>query len=276
MELLNRHAYLGPLRAVILDWAGTAVDYGSFAPTAVFLRLFESQGVKISVEDARSGMGLMKKDHLRAIFSLPSVAQAWQAVHGASPAESDIEQMFRDFVPLQLSVLKDYAEPIPGLLETVKDCHRRGIKIGSTTGYLRAMMEILAPEAAARGYRPDSLVCPDEVPSGRPAPWMCYQNAMNLGVYPPAALVKVGDTPVDIEEGLNAGFWTVGVTLTGSLTGLSETEVNALLPPQRAAAHERAAEPLYAAGAHYVIEGVWELPSVLEQIQKGLSHGEQP
>ena len=64
MEFIFRRTYRGPVKAVILDWAGTAVDYGSFAPTAVFLRLFESRNVKITAADARSGMGLMKKDHI--------------------------------------------------------------------------------------------------------------------------------------------------------------------------------------------------------------------
>ena len=71
MDFLYQRSYRGPIEAVILDWAGTTVDYGSFAPTAVFLRLFESQGIHITAEDARSGMGLMKKDHLRTILSRP-------------------------------------------------------------------------------------------------------------------------------------------------------------------------------------------------------------
>lgn len=276
MNILHRRAYRGPIRAVLLDWAGTAVDYGSFAPVAVFVCLFETRGLSLAIEDARSGMGLMKKDHLRTILTRPAVAALWQSVHGAPPSEDDVEDLFQNFIPLQMAVLREYAEPIPGLLETVAECRRRGIKLGSTTGYLRAMMEILAPAAAARGYRPDSLVCPDEVPAGRPAPWMCFQNAMNLGVYPMSAIVKVGDTPMDIEEGLNAGMWTVGVTLTGSLTGLTESEVKALSPAAREAAHERAAEQLYQAGAHFVIEGIWDLPAALEAIQRYLSYGEQP
>lgn len=276
MNFLYRRTYRGPLQAVILDWAGTAVDYGSFAPTAVFLRLFESQGVSITAEDARSGMGLMKKDHLRTILSRPSVAQAWEAAHGLPPTEADLDHLFENFVPMQMSVLTEYAEPIPGLLKTVADLRSRNIKIGSTTGYLRSMMDILAPKAREYGYEPDCIVCPDEVPAGRPAPWMCYQNAMNLGVYPMDAMVKVGDTPVDVEEGLNAGMWTVGLSLTGNLLGLSEAEIQGLPPQEREAKNQVATARLYQAGAHYVIAGIWDLPKVVEQIQERLAHGEQP
>lgn len=276
MQSIVRRAYRGPIRAVILDWAGTAVDYGSWAPVAVFLRLFEQHGVTITPEDARAGMGLMKKDHLRAILDRPAVAAAWRSIYGAPPAEHDIENLFAQFIPLQLSVVRDYAAPIPGLLDALAVLRKRGIKIGSTTGYLRAMMDILAPAAAAHGYLPDSIVCPDDVPAGRPAPWMCFENAMQLGVYPMAALVKVGDTPVDIEEGLNAGMWTVGVTLTGSLLGLTGAGVAALAPQERADAHARIGAQLSAAGAHLVIEGVWDLPRAIDAIEERIQRGETP
>ena len=270
MDFRYRRSYRGPIKAVVLDWAGTAVDYGSFAPTAVFLRLFESQGVQITPRDARSGMGLMKKDHLRIILSRPSVAGAWESAHGAPHSEADIDNLFENFVSMQRSVLTEYADPIPGLLEVLKDLRQRGIKIGSTTGYVRSMMEVLAPKARENGYAPDCIVCPDDVPAGRPYPWMCYQNAIQFGVYPMQAMLKVGDTLVDIEEGLNAGMWTVGLSQTGNLLGSSEAEVNALSPEKREAANQKVAAQLYQAGAHYVIDGIWDLPTALEYIEERL------
>jgi phosphonoacetaldehyde hydrolase len=276
MDFIYQRSYRGSLKAVILDWAGTAVDYGSFAPTAVFLRLFESQGVTITPDDARSGMGLMKKDHLRTILARPSVADAWKASHGASPSENDIENLFNNFVPMQLEVLTEYATPIPGLLDVVEEIRSRDLKIGSTTGYIRSMMDILAPKAKENGYEPDCIVCPDEVPAGRPYPWMCYQNAMQLGVHPMHAMVKVGDTLVDVEEGLNAGMWTVGLSLTGNLLGLNEENFNKLSSEEQDEARERIESQLYQAGAHYVIDGIWDLPDVLEDIDFRLMSGEQP
>jgi phosphonoacetaldehyde hydrolase len=276
MDFVYKRAYRGPLKAVILDWAGTAVDYGSFAPTAVFLRLFESLNVKITAEDARSGMGLMKKDHLRTILARPSVAEAWEAAHGKPASEDDIDNLFNNFVPLQISVLKEFAEPIPGLLDVVHKLRDREMKIGTTTGYLRQMMEVLAPKAKENGYEPDCIVCPDEVPAGRPYPWMCYENAIRMGVYPMQAIVKVGDTLVDIEEGLNAGMWTVGLSLTGNLLGLSEVEVEALPTEERSRACKRIESQFYHAGAHYVINGIWDLPDVLDNIEFRLTQGEQP
>jgi phosphonoacetaldehyde hydrolase len=276
MDFIFQRSYRGPLKAVILDWAGTAVDYGSFAPTAVFLRLFESRGLRITADDARSGMGLMKKDHLRTILARPAVAEAWKVEHGTSASEADIDYLFNDFVPMQTSVLKEFAEPIPGLLNVVKELREQDMKIGTTTGYLRSMMEVLAPQAKKNGYVPDCIVCPDEVPAGRPYPWMCYENAIQLGVFPMQAMVKVGDTLVDIEEGLNAGMWTVGLSLTGNLLGLNHAEVKALSKIEKKEARNRIEGQLYQGGAHYVIDGIWDLLKVLEDINFRQAQGERP
>jgi phosphonoacetaldehyde hydrolase len=105
---------------------------------------------------------------------------------------------------------------------------------------------------------------------------MCYENAIRLGVFPMQAMVKVGDTLVDVEEGLNAGMWTVGLSLTGNLLGLKEEEVEALSPQERDEALTRIEAQLYQTGAHYVIDGIWDLPDVLDDIEFRLAHGEQP
>lgn len=276
MDHDNRYAYRGPIKAVVLDWAGTTVDYGSWAPTAVFMRLFLDQGVVIGTEDARTGMGLMKKDHLEAILARPAVAKAWRKEHGVPASDADVDNLFHNFVPMQISILKEYAQPIPGLSDVIAALHGRNIKIGSTTGYTREMMDILASEAEKRGYTPDCIVCPDEVPAGRPYPWMCYQNAIQLGVFPMQAMAKVGDTLVDIDEGKNAGMWTVGLSLTGNLLGLSEAEVNGLSSEKRDSMKGKIEQQLYHAGAHVVIDGIWDLPSALDDIESRIVHGEHP
>jgi len=276
MEFVYHNNYQGPVKAVILDWAGTAVDYGSFAPTAVFLKLFESQGVKISAEDARSGMGLMKKDHLQTIFKQPGVAQAWLDEHGKPVSESDIDLLFNNFVPMQIAVLQDYADPIPGLMDVLKELRERKIKIGSTTGYTRMMMDVLTPVASQKGFTPDSIVCPDEVPAGRPYPWMCYQNAIRMDVFPMQAMVKVGDTIIDMEEGANAGMWTVGLTLTGNLLGKTEAEVKSMSEGELDEVRKKIEPQLFDAGAHYVVDGIWALPEVIKDIESRLKSGEKP
>ena len=103
---------------------------------------------------------------------------------------------------------------------------------------------------------------------------MCYQNAIRLNVFPMQAMVKVGDTVVDIEEGLNAGMWTVGISLTGNLLGLTESQVNALPSEERESARKRIEAQLYQAGAHVVIDGIWDLPRAINEIEYRLTDGE--
>lgn len=276
MEFIFRRSYRGPLKAVILDWAGTTVDYGCFAPVVVFLEVFKRRGIAINVQQARGPMGLAKQDHIRAIARMPPVAEQWAAVHGQPCAEPDIEAMFQDFVPAQSACLSDYADLIPGTLEAIADFRARGLKIGSTTGYSRQMMEVLLPEARRRGYVPDTWVCPSDVPAGRPAPWMCFQNAMNLQCYPLAAFVKIGDTIPDIEEGLNAGMWSIGVAKSGNEIGLSEQDLAALDPAVLAARLQAVYQRMYQAGAHYVVDTLAAVPALLDAIESRLRQGEQP
>ncbi|HMR63037.1 MAG TPA: phosphonoacetaldehyde hydrolase, partial [Anaerolineae bacterium] len=232
MTFVFKRTYRGPLQAVIFDWAGTTVDYGSRAPAMVFVEVFRRQGVEISFEEARGPMGMAKRDHIKQLTELAPIALRWQAVNGRLPTEADIEAMYEAFIPLQVEALADYAELIPGTLAGVADCRRRGMAIGANTGYNREMVEVLAAEARKQGYAPDSIVCADDVPSGRPAPWMALRNAQELGVYPLEAIVKVDDTVPGLEAGLNAGMWTIGIAKTGNELGLSRSEVEALEPEE--------------------------------------------
>lgn len=264
------------LRAVILDWAGTTVDHGCFAPAAVFQRVLAARGVALSVAEARGPMGLMKRDHLRALLALPSITRQWEQAHGRAWTEADVDALFADFVPQQLAVLADYATPIPGAVETVAAFRARGLRVGATTGYTRAMMEVLAPLAAAHGYAPEVWVAADDVPAARPAPWMLYRNLEQLGVYPSSHAVKIGDTVPDIAEGRNAGAWTVAITLTGNEIGLTAAEAAALPRAEREARLAAADERLRAAGAHYVVESLAACLPALEAIDLRLARGERP
>lgn len=276
MDFVFQRTYRGPLKAVILDWAGTTMDYGCFAPAVVFIEVYKRRQVPITIEQARKPMGAHKKVHIREISQIDEVAQTWREVHKRPCSEEDVERMFQDFVPLQLACLKDYADLIPGTREAIRDFRRRGLKIGSTTGYTSEMMDILYKEAKDRGYEPDSSVCATQVPAGRPAPWMCLQNAMNLQIYPMEAFVKVGDTLPDIAEGLNAGMWSVGLALTGNEFGMTEQEIAVMDPAVRERKRRQAYTRMLQAGAHYVVDGIADVPPLLDEINARLARGERP
>lgn len=276
MEFYFQRSYRGRLKAILLDWAGTTMDYGCYAPAVVFVQVYERKGVPISMNEARAPMGAHKKVHIRKISQQDAVRERWQQVHGRAPNEDDVEAMFQDFVPLQMNVLAGYADLIPGTLDAVNEFRGRGLKIGSTTGYTREMMDLLQNEAAKRGYIPDSTVCAADVPEGRPAPYMCLQNMLNLQVYPPEAIVKVDDTLPGIEEGLNAGMWTIGLAKTGNEIGLNAQEIGQLPPDELNAKLQRAYTRMAQCGAHYVVDGIWDVPAVLDDIDARLQSGARP
>ncbi len=276
MEYFFRRSYRGSLKAIIFDWAGTTIDYGCMAPTVAVMALFDNEGVPITIEEARTPMGAYKKDHIRQILQMPSVQSRWQAKFGEMPVERDVERMYHNFVPSQLACLPDYADLIPGTLETVAECRKRGLKIGSTTGYTQEMMAVLLKEAKGRGYEPDSTVCADQVRAGRPQPWMCLQNAVILGLYPMEAFVKVDDTLPGIEEGLNAGMWTIGVTKTGNEIGLNQTEIDNIPLHELQKMLDKAARRMAGAGAHFIVDGIIDIPPILDEINRCLNSGEKP
>src|SRR5205823_3265316 len=162
--------------------------------------------------------------HLRALLQLPDLAARWRQVHGRVANEQDLESLYNDFIPLQLEALERHSQLVPDLLDCVAELRRRGIRLGATTGYFRQAAERVSAAARQQGFVPDFAICAEEVPSGRPAPWMIFRTMEALGVYPPALVVKVGDTVPDIAEGRNAGVWSVGVTRTGSEVGCTEEE----------------------------------------------------
>ena len=259
------------LKAVVLDWAGTVVDFGSVAPARTLERLFAQMDIRLTRAEIRRHMGLPKREHIRGILSMPRVRDAWQARRGRKTAASDVDDLYRQFVPMQMSSLAEHSTLIPGVLDSVRRFRERGLKIGTTTGYSRALLDLLLETSAKAGFRPDCSLSPDDVGAGRPEPFMLYENAVRLHVYPMTAIVKVGDTPADIAEGLNAGAWAVGVAATGNGVGMSGDEFEALPPRRRESLVARARRELARAGAHFVVDSVAELDPALDRITKRLA-----
>jgi phosphonoacetaldehyde hydrolase len=221
-------------------------------------------------------MGLHKRDHIAAIAAMPPVAEAWTAAKGRGCGAEDVDRMYAEFIPLQTKVLPDYCELISGTLSALSALDERKIRVAATTGYNRPMMEVVLDGVREQGFEPEAAVCAEDVRGGRPAPWMIWRCLEQLDVFPPAAAVKVGDTLPDLEAGLNAGVWTVGVTRTGNMLGLSQQAVEALDEADLRQRLDSAREAMVRTGAHYVIEGVGDLPALLAEIERRRASGDRP
>ncbi|MDF2681967.1 MAG: phnX, partial [Brevibacillus sp.] len=148
------------IKAVVFDWAGTMVDYGCFAPLAVFLQVFKKRGIELTAEEAREPMGMLKRDHIQALCSMERVAALWQEKYGRTPDENDVDELYADFEPMLMETLHEYATPVPGAIELANRLRSQAIKLGSTTGYTRTMMDVVTLSAKEQGYAPDVLVTP--------------------------------------------------------------------------------------------------------------------
>jgi phosphonoacetaldehyde hydrolase len=265
-----------PVQAVVFDWAGTMVDFGSRAPMGAFVEVFAEFGVSLTVQDARGPMGLPKLDHIRKLGTLDHVRRQWRAEHGSDFDEAAARRVYEVFVPLNARIVADYADLVPGAAATVQALRVRGIKIGSTTGYTRDILERILPVAAKQGYLPDNTVCAGDIPAGRPTPLMMYKCFVDLGVWEPAKVIKVDDTAPGFAEGLAAGTWVVGVSLSGNEVGLSPAEIAKADPATVAELNARARAVLYDAGAHHVIDTVADLMPVVDRVEAMIAAGEAP
>lgn len=269
---------MNKINAVVLDWAGTTVDFGSFAPTQIFVEAFKQTfDIDISLAEARIPMGLGKWQHIEALGKLAAVDERWRRRLGRSMSRQDIDALYQAFMPLQQAKVADFADPIDGVPQVIAGLREQGIKIGSCSGYPRAVMEVLAPAAAARGYAPDYWVATDDLAAGgRPGPWMALQNMIALGVDAVAHCVKVDDALPGIAEGLNAGMWSVGLAVSGNEFGASLREYRRMAAAEVERRRAAAADKLYAAGVHYVIDTLAQLPGVIADINRRLAAGERP
>lgn len=277
-DFVYSRSYRGSVKAVILDWSGTTADAYVIAPAVVFVEVFSKHGVEISMEEARGPMGLRKDLHIKALTEDPTIRERWKGVHGRYPDQSDVDTMFERFVPLQLECLPKYTTLLPDVAEVTTKLQADGIKIGSSTGFTRPMVDILESAAKKQGYEPDASVAGDEVIHGaRPKPFMVYRNLDLLDVHPIQSVVKVDDTVSGVGEALEAGCWGVGIARYSNYMNVNSLEeIDQLTDDDiaRRLAHTR--DLLGKAGAHYVIDGFGELLDVIDDINSRLKRGERP
>jgi len=270
--------YRGPLQAAILDWSGTCADNFVIAPAYAFVEVFAKHGVPITMIQARGPMGLRKDLHIKALTEMSDIKEAWKAKHGKYPNQKDVDAMFKDFIPMQLKCLPNYTDLIPGTVETVNTLRNQfNLKIGATTGFQRVMCDVLLAAAKKQGYVPDVNIAGDEASMPRPYPYMVFKNMEKLGILNTHAVVKVDDTTSGVGEGLNAGTWAVGLSHTSNYMNINSMEEYKKM--SRAELEERGAKSrdlLLRTGAHYVVNDITGLPSVIADINRRLANGERP
>ena len=264
------------LQAAILDWAGTVVDFGSFAPTQIFVEAFAEFDVQVSIEEARGPMGMGKWDHIRTLCDQPQITERYKKVFGRAPTDDDVTAIYERFMPLQIEKIAEHSALIPGALDTIAQLREQGIKIGSCSGYPAQVMAKVVELAATNGYVADHVVATDEVPNGRPWPAQALANVIALGIDDVGACVKIDDTVPGILEGRRAGMWTVALVCSGNALGLTWEQYKALVPATLDSERNRIHALFAGSRPHYLIDTISDLPAVISDINQRLAKGEMP
>lgn len=260
---------MSKIKGIIIDWAGTTVDFGCFAPVNVFIDIFKEAGVTVTIEEAREPMGMLKRDHIQKMLEMPRIQQLWQMQYGQAHSEQDIDHLYNQFETLLMKNLEMFTDPLPHVTEVIDVLRAKGYIIGSTTGYTREMMGIVSSAAKSKGYMPDHIVTADDVGGyGRPYPYMIFENMRQLELQSVYQVIKVGDTVSDIKEALNSGVTAVGVIKGSSVVGLSESEWNNLNKEEQKNIIEDAKQKFINSGANHVLEDITELPLLLENLNE--------
>ncbi len=222
------------IELVVFDMAGTTVSEGG----AVYRALRDTlaaNGLEVTDEAIHQVKGTDKREALRTLIEQSPL---WENLLPG------LDAIHEDFVERMLAFYRH--EPsvseMPGTSATFRQLKQHKIKVALNTGFSRDIAQTLIDRLGwERDGLLDASVTSDEVPRGRPHPFMIRRLMQQCGISESRHVAKVGDAPADLLEGANADCGLViGVT-----NGSSTREQLAALPH------------------NYLIGTVAELPVVL-------------
>lgn len=190
-------------KLVVFDMAGTTVDDGDAVGRCLIQSLAHA-GLHATVEQVNAVMGLPKPAAIRTL------------VDGAGASDSrggHIDEIHRDFVARMIRFYREDPSVIevPGTSRTFAILKSAGVRIALNTGFSRDIARTII-DRLDWTRQIDASVTSDEVSRGRPYPDMIRRLMDQLAIADPRSVAKVGDTPVDLEEGNQAGCgWVIGV-----------------------------------------------------------------
>lgn len=204
---------MNTVRLVVFDIAGTTVlDGGNVA--SAFAAAMRGAGYHIAQDEVNPLMGYKKPAAIRMLLEK-------YEPNGTKITEKLIQDIHDRFVALMIDYYRtgDGVEPLPGVESVFAYLRSKGVRIGLDTGFSRDIAQTILDRLGwEKDGKIDYLVASDEVPSGRPAPFMIQRMMQMASLTDPREVVKIGDTEVDINEGINAGcLYSIGVT-TGAFT----------------------------------------------------------
>jgi phosphonatase-like hydrolase len=199
------------IELVVFDMAGTTVKDENYVGLA-FQKAMKSQGYDVLTEQVNPIMGYQKPLAIKMMLELLEPDQ--------SKITDELIAVIHDqFVKemIEFYSTTDKISPLPDVELTFQVLRENGIKIALNTGFSKDIADVIIKRLDWTD-KIDLLVASDEVPQGRPYPYMIQKAMQILGISSNEKVAKVGDTEVDINEGFNASCkYVIGVT-TGAFT----------------------------------------------------------
>ena len=202
---------MGPIQLVVFDVAGTTVDDSGGAVLRCLIEAARAYDLPGSDEELNSLMGMNKREvfDLLAERRFSADKEAVRRVSGEALAA---------FIEAMRSYYDRSLRPLPGAEETFAYLRERGIKVATDTGFDATINTMVMERLNWPGRLTDLAVCSSDVPLGRPAPYMIFYAMQRLGIFDVRQVMKIGDSPADMEEGYNAGCSEVIGVLSGAHT----------------------------------------------------------
>lgn len=196
------------IKLAVFDMAGTTVmDRSNVA--AAFINAFAKQELNITEADANPLMGYHK----------PLAIQLMLEKLGLEPDAGFIEEIHADFEEEMVDFYEydPAVKPMPDAEEVFLQLKEKGIRIALNTGFSRRIAETIIHrfQWKEKGLI-DDYIGSNEVAMGRPYTYMISELMKRAAVDDAKEVIKIGDTPVDIEEGRNAGCRMVIAMTTGA------------------------------------------------------------
>jgi phosphonatase-like hydrolase len=202
------------IKLAVFDIAGTTIKDNSNVAGS-FQHAFLNHGFEnVTLAEANEKMGYPKPLAIQAILS--------NHVEDKATITLDlIDAIHEDFVQNMIDYYRHAPgiEPMDDAEDTFNALRRKGIKIGLDTGFSRDITDVILKRVGwLNSPMIDISVCSDEVAKGRPYPDMIRVMMDRFGVTDPKEVIKIGDTEVDVNEGINTGcLMNIAVT-TGAFS----------------------------------------------------------
>jgi len=199
------------IELVVFDIAGTTViDRGNI--NEAFRNAFSNVGYEVDAVDVDKVMGYRKIDAIKIILEKYN--------HQANNSNAQfVEVIHNDFTDSMVQFYEEDSElkPMPFAEEVFDQLQKQGIKTALNTGFTKVITDaILTRLGWDNSPLINAVISSDEVPEGRPHPYMINKIREQLKIDDTKKIAKVGDTKVDIEEGRNAGCGLVVAVTTGA------------------------------------------------------------